>query len=174
MRRLGRGRIALVVAPGACNNHTRWSKCLCTTQDNDVGTPWKNVTGGAFGSAGALDGSAVQQIVPDPNRGSHDLYAVTLNGVYYMADSTALNPTWQVVTGNLFRSALSKPIFGDPNQQQNSLLTMSGGRTYLSSLAVDWRYAIPNNPAQTNGPTHPVLYVGGEAGVFRSLDGGQT
>src|SRR5205807_8398356 len=44
----------------------------------------------------------------------------------------------------------------------------------------DWRYVIPDDPTQIAVPptgvvpTHPVLYVGGESGVFRSLDGGQT
>ena len=51
---------------------------------------------------------------------------------------------------------------------------------YLEALQADWRYAIPDDPTLLNTPptgvvpTHPVLYVGGEGGVYRSLDGGQT
>jgi len=164
--------------PGSLDNiiyaGTTGGNIFVTFTGGGVGTPWKSITGGAFGSTGALDGSAVQQIVPDTHRGSHDLYAVTLNGVYYMADSTALNPTWVNITGNLFTTALAKPIFGDPAQQQNTLVDMAGARTYLTSIAVDWRFAIPNDPTKPTGPTHPVLYVGGEAGVFRSLDMGKT
>ena len=50
-------------------------------------------------------------------------------------------------------------------------------QTYLSSLnaiQADWRYVIPDNPANPNGSTHPLLYVGGNGGVFRSSDKGQT
>ena len=36
----------------------------------------------------------------------------------------------------------------------------------------DYRYAIPD--ASGNGAVHPVLYVAGYGGVFRSLDNGQT
>jgi subtilisin-like proprotein convertase family protein len=164
--------------PGSLDNFiyagTVGGHVFVTFTAGGVGTAWKNITGGAFGSAGALDGSAVQQIVPDPNRGSHDLFAITLNGVYYMADSTALNPTWTNITGNLFTTALSRPIFNDPAQAQNTLLDMAGFQNYLTSLAVDWRYAIPNDPTKPNGPTHPILYVAGEGGVFRSLDDGKS
>ncbi len=41
--------------------------------------PWTQVS---FG----LDGSFVRQIITDPNRGSHDAYALTNEGVYYLAD----------------------------------------------------------------------------------------
>src|SRR5262249_30289393 len=45
---------------------------------------------------------------------------------------------------------------------------------YLTSLAADWRYVIPGSFQSTAGPTHPMLYVGGEGGVYRSSDNGQT
>src|SRR5947209_5294083 len=44
----------------------------------------------------------------------------------------------------------------------------------LSAIAVDWRYAIPNDVTQPNGPTHPVIYIGGDIGVFRSVNNGQS
>ena len=40
------------------------------------GSQWTNISTG-------LDGSGVMQIVTDPTRGSHDAYAVTLDGVYF-------------------------------------------------------------------------------------------
>ena len=42
------------------------------------GSQWTNISTG-------LDGSGVMQIVADPTRGSHDAYAVTLDGVYSSA-----------------------------------------------------------------------------------------
>jgi hypothetical protein len=45
---------------------------------------------------------------------------------------------------------------------------------YLTSLVADWRDVIPDDPGNPGGPSHPALYVGGEAGVFRSLDKGKT
>jgi subtilisin-like proprotein convertase family protein len=129
--------------------------------------PWKDITGGAFGSAGALDGSAVQAIVPDTHRGSTDLYLATANGVYYMADSSSATPTWINITGNLFSTALTRPLFNVPTQLGNTL-------KYLTSLVADWRFAIPNVPGNTKAGTHPVLYAAGEGGVFRSIDNGAT
>ena len=46
------------------------------------GGPWTPISAG-------LDGSSVVSIYTNPNRGSHEAYAVTLKGVYYMADSVA-------------------------------------------------------------------------------------
>jgi subtilisin-like proprotein convertase family protein len=124
------------------------------------GTKWKDITGTG---TGALDGSAVQDIVTDPRRGSHDLFAVTLRGVYFMADSTVANPTWQNITGNLFTTADIFNPFGDASLQQHAL-------KFLTSIAVDWRWQIPNDFNNPNGPTHPVLYVAGNGGVYRSVN----
>ena len=55
---------------------------------------WINISAG-------LDGSPVESITTDPIRGSHDAYAVTTSGVFYMADSipSATNtPTWVNIT----------------------------------------------------------------------------
>ncbi len=122
------------------------------------GNAWVNISAG-------LDGSAVQSIVTNPLRGSHEAWAVTLKGVYFMADSLAAGATWRNITANLFQ--ITRAAFGDPTQILPEL-------AYLTSIQADWRYTIPDNPAQPNGPTHPVLYVGGEGGVYRSLDNGQT
>ena len=117
-------------------------------------------------SAG-LDGSGVQVIVTDPIRGSHDAFAVTSRGVYFMKDSTAAGATWQNITGNL--GSLTAAIF---NQDTGDATSISARSAYLTSLAVDWRYLIPNGSSVAG--THPMLYVGGEGGVYRSLDDGQT
>lgn len=141
------------------------------------GNSWANISNG-------LDGSTVQQIITNPIRGSHDAYAVTSAGVYYVPDSVALaaavaaaaaggpavpaNLMWQNISGNLF--SLMHDSFGNTNFGQT--LAKS-----LTSIQADWRYAIPNNPSQPAGPntpSHPILYVSGRAGVYRSLDFGQT
>jgi subtilisin-like proprotein convertase family protein len=137
-------------------------------KDGVIGTAWSNISLG-------LDGSTVNQIITDPLRGSHDAYAVTNNGVYYIADSIALakNPTntaleWQNITGNIF------------NIMYNSLGNAAYAATLahsLDTIAADWRYTLPNTPGAVAGPgvpSHPVLYVGSNAGVYRSFDFGKT
>ncbi len=206
------------------------------TGQGHTGPNWYDISKG-------LDGSAVQYIVADPTRGSHDAYAVTLDGVYYMPDSSVASPTWVKITGNLFD--LPRQLFNDPNQLLDpgsagqKLQTLAS----LTAIQADWRYAIPNatgsqaiasasefgnvvtlttsaahgltvgetvqiagiGVAGYNGtyvvasvpssttftyvansaflpnsaggsvtPTHPVLYVGGTGGVFRSFDQGKT
>jgi subtilisin-like proprotein convertase family protein len=113
-----------------------------------------------------LDGSSVESIVTDPVRGSHDAYAVTQRGVYFMADTTAANATWVNITGNLF--SLMRSAFGNSALQVPAL---SPGT--LQALAADWRIRIKDNVTLPNSGTHPVLYVGGMGGVFRSTDQGQ-
>ena len=129
------------------------------------GNNWINISAG-------LDGSAVKQIITDPTRGSHDAFAVTSNGVYYIANSipsaTNPTPTWINITGNL--RALTYSIFGqsydpatDPNTEPYALAVA------FSSIAADWRYSIPvPNP---NDPSEdfyfPALYVGADSGVFQ-------
>ena len=123
------------------------------------GNAWTNISTG-------LDGSPVVGIVTDPTRGSHDAYAVTQKGVYYMADSIAANASWVNITANLF--SLQINAFNNPSFANNAL-------HYLTSIQADWRYVIPNS-ASSSDPTgtHPVLYVSGDAGVYISLDQGQT
>ncbi len=125
------------------------------------GDQWKNLSAG-------LDGSSIQQIVTNPTRGSHEAYAVTSKGVYHMVDSTAAGATWVNITGNLFN--ITEPFFGSAP----SMMQLASRLKDFTSVQADWRYIIPDNPANPTGSSHPVLYVGGEGGVFRSLDGGQT
>ena len=134
-----------------------------------------------------LDGSSVQSIITDPARGSHDAYAVTATGVFYLQDSILLanDPTnaalaWVNITANL--KSLAYSIFGEPYDPTTDPTSKNYSQAvFLSSIIGDWRYAIPNNPTYANGPSvHPVLYVsagdsfGTGSGVFQSLDGGKT
>ena len=138
------------------------------------GGPWTNLSAG-------LDGSSIVSIFTNPNRGSHEAYAVTLGGVYRMADSTAPGATWVNITGNL--TQIQHSSFGDPTLAQNALLgyktpsSPGGGNTAnqlggFRSIVADYRYAVPDpvNPSVM----YPVLYVAGYGGVFRSLDDGQS
>ena len=134
---------------------------------------WTNISSG-------LDGSPVVKIVPDPNRGTKDAYAVTQQGVYYTGDSTASTVTWTNITGNLF--ALTGVPYGITNANAVSapVNTAETLLSYLTSMVADWRYVIPNavvtgvTPTPGAPTTHPVLYVSGDGGVFRSLDNGAT
>ena len=128
------------------------------------GGPWTNISAG-------LDGSSIVSIYANPNRGSHQAYAVTLDGVYYMANSTAPNATWVNITGNL--TQIQRNPFGDPTLAQSALLGFANGQLGgFRSIVADYRYAVPD-PVLPN-VTYPVLYVAGYGGVFRSLDNGQT
>ncbi len=132
------------------------------------GNQWINLSAG-------LDGSSVREIIPDPTRGTHAAYAVTNNGVYFMADSSAANATWKNVSGNLFQVMTNYFTPFESSTQLTGPLALT-----LDTIQVDWRYSIPNNPTEIDnpvtppGPTHPVIYVGGTSGVYRSIDGGVT
>jgi subtilisin-like proprotein convertase family protein len=139
----------------------------------NAGGNWLNISLG-------LDGTAVKQIITDPARGSHDAYAVTADGVFYLADSVLLgqNPAntryeWVNITGDLKAQAYS--IFGqsyDPTTDQNA--TTYNLATVLNSIAANWNYVIPNDPADLSQGYHPVLYVAANSGVYMSTDQGQS
>ncbi len=122
------------------------------------GNQWINVSSG-------LDGSPLQMIVTNPTRGSHEAYAVTSTGVFHITDSLASGATWQKITGNLFQ--IKTVPFGDASMADFQL-------KYLTAIQADWRYVIPDDLSNPSGPTHPMLYVAGEGGVFRSYDNGKT
>ncbi len=123
---------------------------------NSLAPQWKNISAN-------LDGSPIQKIVANPLRGSNSAYAVTDNGVYYMADwasaNVALNK-WKNISGNLF--AITHQAFGLGADYETTLLQR------LSTIAVDWR------PLNFFTPGTPVLYAGGDGGVYRSLDNGNS
>src|SRR5262249_6988500 len=117
---------------------------------------WTNITNGAL----AGNTSPILQIITNPNRGSNAAYAITARGIFFIADSNQqdLVPTatkqWVNVTGNLF-STQSIPIFNNP------ILGTTTLTQYLTSLAVDWRYQIPLNPAATATATAALATVNG-------------
>jgi subtilisin-like proprotein convertase family protein len=149
------------------------------TGGGSSGNQWINISAG-------LDGSNVKQIITDPTRNTRDAYAVTDKGIFYLADSlpSASNPTptWVNITGNIFgiQQTLFGPFAASGTTLTGQKLQSPIAGTGLTTIAADWRYAIPNNPAEINnptvppGPTHPILYVGGNSGVYRSTDQGQT
>ena len=128
------------------------------------------VGGGANGNvytniSAGLDGSSLRQIVTNPTRGSHEAYAVTTGGVFRMVNSIATGAAWVNITGNL--NQVMHNIFNSTGQ-------VEGLNRGLDAIQADYRYVIPDNFANPNGPTHPLLYVAGDGGVFRSLDDGTT
>ena len=134
------------------------------------GNTWINISTG-------LDGSTVKQIITDPVRGSHDAYAVTSGGVFYMANSIASatnpTPTWVNITSNLKNLAYS--IYGqsyNPTTDPNSVKYNQA--INLNTIAADWQYAIPNSPTNPSAGYHPALFVGADSGVYESVDNGQT
>jgi len=146
---------------------------IYVTQDgggNGQGNNWINISNG-------LDGKAVESIVTDPARGSHDAYAVTTTGVFYIANSvpstTNPNPTWVNISGNIHTIAYS--IFGQSYNPATAVNPVIYNQAIsLNSVAVDWRYTIPNDPTNLSKGYHPVLYVGADSGVYQSLDSGKT
>jgi hypothetical protein len=147
---------------------------------------WINLAAGAKAGDLANNTDGVLQIIPSPVRDSREVYAVTTAGVFHLQDSSPSSPAaWRRITGNLF--ALLQVPFGGPGVAQTPpgsagagpvplLQTTAFRNTYLTSLQVDWRYTIPDAVPRAGdpSPTHPVLYVAGLGGVFRSLDDGGT
>jgi hypothetical protein len=134
------------------------------------GSGWTNISSG-------LDGASVVGIYPDPNRGSHAAYAVTLTGVFYSADTIALSKGGETVWTNITSNLTSMPNFAgfDSNSGAGSVgTTQYGGFT---SIVADYRYLIPASTNTTGGTSnvfYPVLYVSGYGGVWDSIDNGTT
>ena len=134
----------------------------------NAGGSWTNISAGLPTGTAA---KAVQEIITDPNRGSHDAYAVTTNGVYYMANSTSSTATWVNITSGLNQLAYS--IFGqsyDPATDANTIPYDLA--VVLNSIAANWNYSIPNNPSDLADGYHPVLYVAANSGVYMSTTNG--
>jgi len=150
---------------------------IYVTQDgggSGASNNWLNISLG-------LSGGAVESITTDPIRGTHDAYAVTSAGVFYIKDSIALanNPTdvadeWVNITNNIHN--LPYTIFSqsyNPTTDPNDIKLNQA--MSLSSIVADWRYMIPNESTDPAGPGyHPVLYVGSNSGVYQSTDDGLT
>ncbi len=130
------------------------------------GTPWTPI--GTIANGLAINGQspgAVIRIVPNPQVGTKDVFAITTGGVFYKADGTTATGNWVNITGNLFN--VTRTVFGNVADQDPALRANS-----LSALAVDWRYAFPD-PSNPSG-TFPILYAAGDGGVFRTVDFGVT
>ena len=66
--------------------------------------------------------------------------------------------------------SLTRSIFGNAADTVPALAANG-----LTSIAVDWRFAIPQGATATlPAGNYPVVYVGGAGGVFRSLNMGQA
>src|SRR5262249_16890412 len=127
------------------------------------GTSWTQISTG-------LDGGPVEAIVADPHAGFDDAYAITPSAVYYMQHTTASNAAttpWINITSNLFSQtspfSLTAHMFNDPTQPSQPRLQA------IHALAADWRFSRTD---QIDDGTHPVLYIGGLGGVYRSDDQG--
>ena len=125
---------------------------------SSAGNAWIDLSAG-------LGGGSVQKIITKPDRSTGEAYAITSGGVFYMADSRVAGASWVNITGNL-RTITHNPF---DNPSYNEQLPLS-----FNALQADYRYAIPDDINDPTGPSHPVLYVGGTAGVYRSFDKGVT
>ena len=116
----------------------------------DGGGTWTDISAGLAGS--------IQSIVPNPTRGSHEAYAVTSNGVFHIADSTASGATWQNISGNLFN--LQRNVF--PNASSSiSVSTLDAGQNNPQPLYLP----IPPAYSTTNSSvTELDLNVSGHTG----------
>ncbi|MGA2706562.1 MAG: hypothetical protein ABSH35_36580 [Isosphaeraceae bacterium] len=130
---------------------------IFVTQDgggSGTSNNWINISTG-------LDGSQVESITADPSRGSHAVYAVTKQGVYFLPNSipsaTDPTPTWINITSTSNIHNLLYTIFGqtyDPTTDPNAI-TLNQAVT-LSSIVADWEYTIPNSANDPAGPGyHP-------------------
>src|SRR5205085_570491 len=108
-----------------------------------------------------------------PSPGSREAFLVTQQHVYYAADVVDIatgkaGAQWVDVTNNLYN--LTRPVFGELGATPvatNKLRT-------ITSLAVDWRVRVHENPADPASNTFPPLYVAGDGGVFQSLTKGDS
>jgi subtilisin-like proprotein convertase family protein len=135
------------------------------------GNNWSDITNGAL----AGNTAPIRAIIANPTQGSHEAYAVTANRIYHIADANpAAGQAWRDITGNIF--AVANLPFDNAALGPDPVARLGS----LTAIAADWRYVIPDSvatpPAVPGDPnfTHPALYVGGQAGVFRSLDDGAT
>jgi Bacterial Ig-like domain len=83
---------------------------------------------------------------------------VTSTGVFWMQDWTATGATWVNITNNM--PSIQSLGFGNPNWSSNLLATPTQTPQFLT-IAVDWR------PTYSPTPGQPILYVGGDGGVFK-------
>ncbi len=117
---------------------------IYVTQDgggNGTSNNWINISAG-------LDGEAIQSIITDPIRGSHDAYAVTTNGVFYIPDSIPSGGNADL--GQHHRQHPQPGVLHlrpdlRPDERRRNAIKLNQALT-LSSIVADWRYQIPVRP----------------------------
>ena len=124
------------------------------------GAPWK-VSAPLTLPNGTTDNTPILKIIASPVSGRFDAYAVTRQGVYYLADARVATPTWTNISGNIF--SVPQTIYGVAGDTFNI--------SELTAIAVDWR-GIGGVPNDSNTPQPAILYVGSEGAVFRSRNAG--
>ena len=148
---------------------------------NGASNNWINISLG-------LDGGAVQSIITDPVRGSHDAYAVTSAGVFYIKDSVLLanNPTntqfqWINITGNIhnlpyyhLRPELQPDDRPERDQAEPGPARAHVDRGRLAVLDPQQLRPTPTVRASTRSSTSARASVGNGSGVYQSLDDGLT
>jgi subtilisin-like proprotein convertase family protein len=183
------GRVFVTFTEGG-NTGTDWFDISCSTRSPAPPAP------PAPAVPCDLDGtgfSSVRQIVTNLREGSKEAFAVTNNGVYRLADAEAAvnevrNTTdpltgrpgnnfavpWEDITGNLFD--VMNTVFDGWNADSAAIDDRIP--LLLRTIVVDDRYQIPGGAgtdcATNPGQCHPLIYVGGDAGVYRSFNLGQT
>ena len=133
---------------------------IYVTQDgggNGTSNNWINISAG-------LDGEAVKAIITDPIRGSHDAYAVTTDGVFYMANSiaSATNPTRPGSTSPATSTNWRTPSSARPTTRRPTPPT-GQATTRRSPCPRSWPTGDTRSPSTRPTPAagyHPVLYVG--------------
>jgi subtilisin-like proprotein convertase family protein len=144
---------------------TEEGRIWVTEKGGGLATNWKEISDG-------LDGSQVQKIIANPLHGSREAYAVTENGVFHIADWSSSTATWTEITTNL--PNINHTAFYDGTQAWTDELlvepaTPGNTEATLYTLAIDWR------PTYAAAVSKPILYVGGNGGVFRATnEGGAT
>lgn len=141
---------------------TEEGRIWVTERGGGVAANWTEISGG-------LDGSPVLKIVANPLHGTREAYAVTENGVFHMVDWSATGAAWVELTNNL--PAITHTAFNDTaTAWTNPLLiepaTPANTEATLTTLAVDWR------PTYGATVSKPIVYVGGDGGVFRATENG--
>ena len=106
---------------GALNDHiyvgTQSGQIFVTVRGGGVAANWTNISAG-------LNGSKVEKIITNPTRGTHEAFAVTADGVFRMADWTAVGATWENITANILQ--IQHLGFGRPEWSDELASTTPG------------------------------------------------
>jgi subtilisin-like proprotein convertase family protein len=170
------GRVLVTFTEGGFNG-TEWFDISCSERSVAAMQVTCDMDGAGF--------SSVRQIVTNLKEGSKEAFAVTHTGVYHLPDAAAavadvvatgsnMNVPWLDITGNLFQ--IINTVF--PGWNADVPAFDDTIPKLLRTIQVDDRYQIPNSPGidcvVDVAECHPLIYVGGDAGVYRSFDLGQT